>query len=357
MFIQYLLGKNKYAIFTVVLLLLSLFGGIYLVKQRQVRQRAAPGLITLKSELGQGAWKKVDFDAYRQGDDLPQFPGQCGGVSASKCHITAYDTSDGWINLDYDDSSWSAGYQVDSDWWQGQDWDCSRQFIQNGSQIINFKNPNEDGHFKNLNDKTGLYRRLFTIPDDFQIAAAKIKLFSDNKTLIYINGHLLPPKFSELCYEYDISISLLQKTQNILAIQLSNDAVSDFDNPMGLAYELTITGPDITSTPPISPPPSPTPSVPLGDAYCLYCHTYDQNWQQITNLDDLVIDENIYFAVMGFGQITKGRFRVTIDGTVGDWQESDQKNDNDEFYIPYTVHQAGTHHVKCEVYSPNSGWR
>ena len=264
-----MLNKIKTKIWPILLslvLIVSLVISIILVKQNQdARRRAAPAPITLKSQLGQGSWKKVDFDAYRQGDNLPEFPGQCDGVSASKCQITAYDTAPGWMNLIYDNSTWSAGYQVDSTWWQGQDWNCSRQFIQNGSQIISFKNPNDNGRFEDLNDKTGLHRRTFTIPADFQIATAKIKLFSDNKTLVYINGHLLPLKFSELCYEYDINIGFFQTGQNILAVQLSNDAVSNFDNPVGLAYEVIITSPEITPTQPVATPTQPvaTPTQPV----------------------------------------------------------------------------------------------
>lgn len=402
-----------YQIIAPILIISALFGALYVVKQNQdVRNRAAgEQTLSFKSQLGQGTWRRLDFDAY-----LPD--SVCDGVSASRCQISAYSTSDNWHQqINYNDSGWSQGYSVDSPWWQSSDWNCSRNFIQSGAQIIGPVAPSS-GVFSGVNDITGIHRRKFTIPSGINIQSAVIRLFSDNKTIIYLNGHRINlTDAREVCYEYQVIPSYLVSGENLLAIQLSNDAVNPSDNPFGLAYELIVSTsviptntptptftptPIPTSTPPPEtcqksftiPTPTPTPTntpiptrtptptlTPTGtptptntptstptqtptpttppSTTCTYFKIYNTSWQEITDLSSLQQGQQVYFATKALvpSLATKARFRVTVNGTVGVWQETSQKNTNQEYYLLYTIQTVGNFQVESMIYSSSGGWR
>ena len=224
----------------------------------------------IKSRSGEGVWKQVSFDAYP------------GCESASLCPISLYSVSDGWTSLDYNDSDWSVkNFTVESNWWQNPGWNCWQSFFTSGPQKISVVDDN-NGIFPKMNGITGLYRKKFNleIPVGYQIATVELRLFSDNKTAVYINGDRagggLVVSDMETCYFSKIDPGVLKPGENILAIQLSNDKVNVADNPIGLAYELRVvfspiptttptntptSTPTITLTPTLTPTRTPTPTI------------------------------------------------------------------------------------------------
>ncbi|MCD6225733.1 hypothetical protein J7J95_01470, partial [bacterium] len=117
----------------------------------------------------------------------------------------------------------------------------------------------------------------------------------------------------------------------------------------------------VSPSPRPSPSPSPTPAP--GTLTCQYCHVYNENWEEISpeELPLLEIGQKIYFATTGNTDdpqgITKARFRITVNGEEGEWQETTQQNDNGEFYISYTITETGSYKVEAMVYNPNLGWQ
>ena len=117
----------------------------------------------------------------------------------------------------------------------------------------------------------------------------------------------------------------------------------------------------VSPSPRPSPSPSPTPAP--GTLTCQYCHVYNENWEEISpeELPLLEIGQKIYFATTGNTDdpqgITKARFRITVNGEEGEWQETTQQNDNGEFYISYTIPETGSYKVEAMVYNPNLGWQ
>jgi hypothetical protein len=113
--------------------------------------------------------------------------------------------------------------------------------------------------------------------------------------------------------------------------------------------------PTPTSKPTSTPIPTPTPS-----AVCEYCHVYNLSWETIQNLSSLSIGDEIYLATKGSTtstqDLTKAKFKVTIDGVASDWMETSQKH-NDEFYLPYTILKAGIYTIESMVYHPQLGWK
>lgn len=105
--------------------------------------------------------------------------------------------------------------------------------------------------------------------------------------------------------------------------------------------------------------PTPTPTLPPDTAQCEFCKTYDEDWNEITDLSTLTIGQTVYFATRGSTShpegITKARFRFTIDGAIGSWQETTQKH-GEEFYIEYTIPSAGSYTVESMVYNPELDW-
>ncbi len=103
-----------------------------------------------------------------------------------------------------------------------------------------------------------------------------------------------------------------------------------------------------------------TPTPPPPDtARCDFCKVYDTDWNEIPDLSTLTVGQTVYFATRGATThaqgITKARFRITIDGVVGSWQQTTEKHDN-KFYIEYTIPSAGSYAVESMVYNPVLGW-
>lgn len=108
---------------------------------------------------------------------------------------------------------------------------------------------------------------------------------------------------------------------------------------------------------PQSPTPTPTPTpLPSFSMSCSAIAAFDSNWNQITNLNSIAVNQTIYFTVHGTTNdpqgITKARFRINSDA----WQETTQKH-GDDFYIQYTVATAGSYTVDAEVFNPALGWK
>ncbi len=111
------------------------------------------------------------------------------------------------------------------------------------------------------------------------------------------------------------------------------------------------------TTPTDEPTPTPTPPSSIS---CSYCRLYGEDWQLIdVGSSVFTIGQKLYLATTGTTSesagITKARFRVTVNTQVGGWQISEQKQGND-FYLPYTVTQAGTYEIESMVYNPTLGW-
>ena len=256
--------KSKSTIVMAVLGLLFILAStplaVYLVGQRQeVRKEAeaipTPPFILQSQDVTQetGRWQAVDFYGYPQG---------CN--SAGSCNLEIYPTTDNWISLDYDDAAWQAGYNPVSQWWEQAGWACKNTLLA-GVQTLGLFEPDSQGKFPDLNGRTTLYRKKFSLNLDSlpEITTVTLDVFSDNKTALYLNGQLLGSNL-ETCYSPIIDPQILQNGENILAIQLSNDRTDPFnkDNPLGLAYKLTINFaglPEPTNTPVPTATPTPLP--------------------------------------------------------------------------------------------------
>jgi len=219
-----------------------------------------PPPLIVKSMAGEGVWKQVSHDGYP------------GCQSASQCNLVPYSIADGWTTLNFDDSSWvTKNFTVDSNWWHNPDlgWRCKETYFTSEPETIGFID-DSNNVFPNTNGVTALYRRKFqiSIPQGSRIESAELRMFSDNKTVVYINGTLtgegLVMTNQEGCYLASVSPPLLRNGENILAIQLSNDRINEADNPFGMQYELKI-----NFAPLSTPTPSPTPTPPPGSFTCV----------------------------------------------------------------------------------------
>lgn len=115
---------------------------------------------------------------------------------------------------------------------------------------------------------------------------------------------------------------------------------------------------ELTPTPTNTPAPTNTP--PLSSISCEYCRLYSEDWAVIDVASAVFsLDQKLYLATQGLTTenqgITKARFRVTVNSQAGSWQESVQKK-GDEFYLPYTISQAGIYEVEAMIYNPALGW-
>jgi len=112
------------------------------------------------------------------------------------------------------------------------------------------------------------------------------------------------------------------------------------------------------------PAPTPSPSVsptPTSSLSCSRVVVYDQSWQRISDLDSLKVGDQIYLAVSGETDhpagVTKARLRLIINGQTGEWQETQEKNQQGEFYRSFTITEAGDYEVEGMVFNPDLGWR
>ena len=294
MSIQFLQNKNKYAIFTAVFLSLSLMGGIFLVQQSQdLRNRATEPVPT--TSAAEPICPKFDCPLGQTCSFDFNFLDQCpNGIQ--NLNVQAHD--------------------------HGDDFDANLKFFTADNQLVKDETVSIETTSQNVTDICREEAIPFTPHNESDSA----------------------------CYETSLtrSFSCPDKVTK-LKLELSEGEYTA--SHIHLCYQPVCCPAIPTSTP------TPTPSLPPANISCLSCLTYNQNWQQITNLNNLKIGESVYFAVTGSGEVVKGRFKVTINGNAGNWQESNQKNTSDKFYFPYLVQQAGAHQVNCEVYSPSSGWR
>lgn len=395
-------------VIVLILLLASIPAAVYLVQQRQELRKAAtlpPPPVTIKSEAGKGVWKQVAHDGYP------------GCWSASECVLVHYSPANGWTSLGFDDSSWSTrNFTVDSAWWYRDAWTCKHAYFTSSPETVSVVD-DRDTIFPDKNGVTGLHRRKFqlNIPEGFQISSTELRMFSDNKTAVYLNGDVsgggLIISNLEVCYSTSVNPQSLNQGENVLAIQLSNDHVNDQDNPVGMQYELTIrfaslpitptptprptltptprptatptpkptatptTKPTATPTPKPTPTQTPTPTptstltptstptplptptpTPVYTLGCKILKAYDETWGEISNLSTISVGDTVYFLVEGLCDEPQGiedaRFR--ING--GSWQEPTGKK-WDHFYLEYLIPSAGSYKVEAMVYNPILGWR
>ena len=114
-----------------------------------------------------------------------------------------------------------------------------------------------------------------------------------------------------------------------------------------------------TPTGTLTPTPTPTPTPITYTAQCESCRVYDSDWNLITGLSTLAIDQTVYFTTQGLTThpqgITRARFRITVNGIAGTWQETTSKQNN-ELYIQYTIPSAGSFKIESMVFNPDLGW-
>ena len=129
--------------------------------------------------------------------------------------------------------------------------------------------------------------------------------------------------------------------------------------------------PTPTSTPTSTPTPTPTPIL-----VCQNLKAYNNEWEEIVDLNSISIGDTVYFLVEGFSDdesqgVAKARFRinegVSEDWCQGvgnsiedDWCETTNTQiigDNEYYYSAYEVSSAGTYTVEAMVYNPEVGWR
>lgn len=318
-------GKSKkskilLAVLGLLFILASTPLAVYLVKQRQeVRKEAEEEptppipLLTLESEEEDtGVWQEVEHDGYP------------GCTYAVDCDLTLYPTDDGWIRLTYDDSSWKEGYAVKSWWWEQEDWNCKDNLLPD-IPVINISHPTDSGKFPNINRKTGLYRKKFQLsfPENAQIAEAKLDMFSDNKTAVYINEHLVVSS-QETCYSTSVDTQHFHAGENILAIQLSNDEADSYnkDNPMGLAYKLEI---KFQAPPTVTPTPTGVPTLPPSEDDPR-CHI--ENGENIFSSEE---QETLYVLIDSPGECIKQLIERT-------WVSTDDPPDHSgEMWYNYKI--------------------
>ena len=397
MFLTYLFARNKYAIFTVILLTMSLFGGIYLVNQRHdLRQLAT-------DDSGSGQWDECKlwsggnyselnnpsssypdgtnwFDAHNSTDIIKKIH-YTGTVSLRwqsvfRCDYQKLMEKDGNVNecTTGDEDTWPSSnskphHSAAAIYTTG--------YSPNLGELIDWSHDN--GQCQVIQVDVGgcpggdINARYVVYVNDVCPTLTPTPTPTPSPPIKQCNDACSNDSECSTGYCYFVDMWARERCRN-RDCQLETDCICPGITPTNTP-PLTPTPPPTntptltptltpTNTPTLTPTPTgtltptltPTPTLPT-DIYCLYCHAYDKDWQQITNLDNLTIGEEIYFATMGSGQTTKGRFRVTVDGESGDWHESTQQNNNDEFYLLHTVQQFGTHHVKCEVYDPSSGWK
>jgi hypothetical protein len=171
-----------------------------------------------------GRWADIDYDAY-QGGSGPYTP---------------YEPSSGtygyWWTPGYDASAWDTEGWV---WWYGG-W--PRYHYYPIPEIGEYAWLSEQSH---PDDTTDLHRRWFEVPGQYEITDARIQGFSDNTSTWYINGHRVMmgsgwygPDGTHIPVDY-LNTDPSGATQNLLAVQFSNDDVSG-GNPMGLQYLLEV---------------------------------------------------------------------------------------------------------------------
>lgn len=100
-----------------------------------------------------------------------------------------------------------------------------------------------------------------------------------------------------------------------------------------------------TPTPTRTPTPTPTATpTPTPILQCLGISVYNESWQKITDLSTLKVGQKVYFAVTGQSSPTPlvlAKFRITVNGVAGNWQETTLERPGVGFYIQYTIPSSG----------------
>ena len=115
--------------------------------------------------------------------------------------------------------------------------------------------------------------------------------------------------------------------------------------------------PTPTATPTSTPTSTPTPTVtPVYSCDCLELRMYDLDWNLITDYSLLLPESEVYLAVTGETDHPAGivRARFRING--GEWQETTDQNNNDEFYIDFQIPDYGDYTVEAQIFTPDLGW-
>lgn len=90
---------------------------------------------------------------------------------------------------------------------------------------------------------------------------------------------------------------------------------------------------------------------------CQDIKLYTESWQSVS-FSDVTVGQTIYITIKGTTNhpdgVSKARFSFDNQQT---WQETSQKNSNDEFYIQYIVPDEASIAVIGQVYNSTLGWR
>jgi len=113
---------------------------------------------------------------------------------------------------------------------------------------------------------------------------------------------------------------------------------------------------------------SPTPTLtPIPQGTCEYCRIYDENWNQITDLPTIKLNQRVYLTTKGsLPNNLKARFRINgtanntwCNGTglslVNNWCETTLTH-NDMYFLPYTFTAPGRFTIEAMVFNVTTGW-
>ena len=113
---------------------------------------------------------------------------------------------------------------------------------------------------------------------------------------------------------------------------------------------------------------SPTPTLtPIPQGTCEYCRIYDENWNQITDLPTIKLNQRVYLTTKGsLPNNLKARFRINgtanntwCNGTglslVNNWCETTLTH-NDMYFLPYTFTAPGRFVIESMVLNVSTGW-
>ncbi|HTP09107.1 MAG TPA: DNRLRE domain-containing protein [Anaerolineae bacterium] len=176
-----------------------------------------------------GHWQRI---SQSQGGDA--YPG-CISAADPGCVYHPYEPTTGpnanWWTVGYNDSAWSAQGYVDwNNAWTVYGWDPIPTI---GEHVWKAA----PGWLAGITD---LHRRTFEIAEGCTILDARGTLFSDNTSRWYLNGTFVGQTEATASRQVPVPATALHSGSNLLAMQVSNDHVSQVNNPFGIQYILEV---------------------------------------------------------------------------------------------------------------------